>query len=231
METKFCPDCHQNLPLSEFTNNARSRDGLSFYCRACASIRSEASRRKRLGPRKNRTRPKDVIVPDGHKWCPECGTVKPLAEFPTSKRSPSGYLSYCKPCHNAICNRSREKQGGNRNYHLRRRYGITAEHFDRMFEEQGGLCAICQERPAAHVDHDHATERVRGLLCFNCNQALGNFSDRRDFMLAAVAYLDANGFTPMADRPAFGFSLFHGDDTSPRPEDEPPWPEDEQQIA
>jgi hypothetical protein len=228
---KHCPDCRQDLPLAEFTKNARSRDGLSFYCRGCASIRNEASRRKRLGPRKNRIRPKEVIVPDGHKRCPECGEVKPLTEFPTSKRSRSGYLSYCKPCHLAACNKSREKQGGNRNYHLRRRYGITAEHYDRMLEEQSGLCAICRERPAAHVDHDHATGRVRGLLCFNCNQALGNFTDRRDFMLAAIAYLDANGFVPLTDRPAFGFSLFHGNDSTGRPDDEPPWPDDEQQIA
>jgi hypothetical protein len=100
-----------------------------------------------------------------------------------------------------------------------------------MFEEQGGLCAICREAPAAHVDHDHASGRVRGLLCFNCNGALGQFRDRRDLMLAAIAYLDANGFVPLADRPVFGFSLFHGDDTSPRPDDEPPWPGGEQQIA
>ena len=62
---------------------------------------------------------------------------------------------------------------------------------------------------------------MRGLLCFNCNQALGNFSDRTDFMLAAIAYLQANGATPLADRPVFGFTLFHGDSTSPRPDDEP----------
>jgi hypothetical protein len=90
-----------------------------------------------------------------------------------------------------------------------------------MLAEQGGFCAICKEAPAEHVDHDHETERVRGLLCFNCNGALGQFRDRRDLMLAAIAYLDADGFSPPGDRPVFQFALFHGDSTSPRPEGEP----------
>jgi hypothetical protein len=158
--------------------------------------------------------------------------VKPIEEFPKNRAQRNGIGTYCKTCHNRIVDANRAKnQGSNRNYHLRRRYGITEADADRMLVDQRGLCAICRERPAAHVDHDHATGRVRGLLCFNCNQALGNFSDRRDFMLAAIAYLDADGFVPMTDRPAFGFSLYHGDNDTGRPDDEPPWPEDEQQIA
>jgi hypothetical protein len=69
---------------------------------------------------------------------------------------------------------------------LRRRYGITVEHFEAMLVEQSGLCAICGEAPAAHVCHDHATNRVRGLLCVNCNGALGQFRDRRELMLRAT---------------------------------------------
>ena len=160
-------------------------------------------------------------MPSGHKWCPECGEVKPTGEFPHNRSQRNGIGTYCKPCHNRIVEANRDKHGGSRNYHLRRRYGITAEHFDRMFDEQGGLCAICREAPAEHVDHDHATNRVRGLLCFNCNGALGQFRDRRDLMLAAISYLEADGFVPMADRPVFEFALFHGDSTSPRPDDEP----------
>jgi hypothetical protein len=67
----------------------------------------------------------------------------------------SGYGSYCKPGHNRITRADKELHGGARNYHLRRRDGSTAEHVDRMLTEQGGLCAIGHEAPAAPVDHDH----------------------------------------------------------------------------
>jgi hypothetical protein len=84
-----------------------------------------------------------------------------------------------------------------------------------MFAEQDGVCAICREAPAEHVDHDHATNRVRGLLCFNCNGALGQFRDRADLMLKAATYL---GAVPPPDAvPA----LFLGAMESQRPADEP----------
>jgi hypothetical protein len=72
---------------------------------------------------------------------------------------------------------------------LTRRYGITAEEADAMFERQGGLCAICRAAPAKHVDHDHATGAVRALLCFNCNGGLGQFKDDPDLLKAAADYV------------------------------------------
>jgi hypothetical protein len=220
--TKYCPDCRQDKPTSAFTRNVRSKDGLAFYCRECRVLRDEASRYKRRGKPRIRVRPRQVVVPDGYKWCPECGAVKPLGDFPGNRSEPSGVMSYCKPCFNRKARESKEKvHGSTRNYHLRRRYGITVDDFDRMLAEQGGLCAICREAPAEHVDHDHATNRVRGLLCFNCNGALGQFRDRRDLMLRAIAYLDCDGRTPVADLPAFQFAVFHGDSTDPRPDGEP----------
>ncbi len=80
--------------------------------------------------------------------------------------------------------------GGERTYHLRRRYGITADDADAMLEQQGGLCAICESAPAKHVDHDHATGTVRALLCFNCNGGLGQFKDEPDVLRAAAAYVE-----------------------------------------
>lgn len=209
---KYCPDCTSDVPISAFTKDVRRKDGLAFYCRACRIKRDEVSRRKRLGPRRNRVRPRDVIVPDGHKWCPDCDLVKPFAEYPRSRSMRTGYMTYCKPCHNARTRASVEANGGSRNYHLRRRYGITAAHFDQMLAEQRGLCAICQEAPAAHVDHDHDTKRVRGLLCFNCNGALGQFRDRSDLMLRAVGYLRRGEWAELIDHPGaqIGFHVFSG---------------------
>jgi hypothetical protein len=125
------------------------------------------------------------------KRCPACGAMKPLDQFPKNKRSRDGHAFYCKPCHNQKGRESRERNHGSvRSYHLKARYGITGEQAAEMLDAQDGLCAICRERPADHVDHDHLTGRVRGLLCFNCNGGLGQFRDDPELLRAALDYLD-----------------------------------------
>jgi Recombination endonuclease VII len=72
---------------------------------------------------------------------------------------------------------------------LKHRYGLTFEAHQEMFEAQGGKCALCGERTAADVDHDHNTGKVRGLLCRACNLGLGMFKDSVDGLERAIAYL------------------------------------------
>lgn len=128
------------------------------------------------------------------KRCPVCGLVKPLGELVRNRSQPGGRGSYCRPCHNAAGRASRtRKWGATRFYHLKARYGITREEFDQLFERQRGLCAICLSEPAAHVDHDHETRQVRGLLCFNCNGGLGQFKDDPMRLALAIAYLSQPG--------------------------------------
>jgi len=74
-------------------------------------------------------------------------------------------------------------------------YGIKPAEFDALLDSQGGRCAICRTETAGgkggwHVDHDHATGRIRGLLCHGCNIALGYFRDDPDRLRAAMAYLE-----------------------------------------
>lgn len=80
---------------------------------------------------------------------------------------------------------------------LRLRYGIGEQEFDELLARQDGLCAICfTDEPGGkhdefHVDHDHESGSVRGLLCFNCNVAIGLLNDDAHVVEAAAAYLRA----------------------------------------
>lgn len=101
-----------------------------------------------------------------------------------------------------------------RHYGLKRYYGMTGEEYGAMLAAQKGVCAICDQPETAmfkgvpkvmHVDHDHATGKVRGLLCGCCNGGLGLFKDNRGSLLAAVRYLDkhsdAQNIVPLKELP------------------------------
>jgi hypothetical protein len=87
-----------------------------------------------------------------------------------------------------------ERQRADREYHLLRKYGITIKQYDAMLAAQNGVCAICDEpRPeerTLHVDHDHETGEIRGLLCFRCNQTLGSLQENYELFQKAADYLD-----------------------------------------
>lgn len=82
-------------------------------------------------------------------------------------------------------------------YILMKQYGITLQQYDELWESQGGKCALCEtpDNPgrwgetSLHVDHDHDSDEVRGLLCFNCNAGLGQFKDDVNLLQKAINYL------------------------------------------
>lgn len=81
-----------------------------------------------------------------------------------------------------------------RDYYLQKLYGITIEDYNRLFLEQGGRCKICKRHQSEFkrsfaVDHSHATNRVRGLLCHHCNKGLGHFFEDAMTMENAIIYL------------------------------------------
>ena len=75
-----------------------------------------------------------------------------------------------------------------------RKRGLTPDGYDVLLRRQNGVCAICGTPPPAGkvlcVDHDHADERIRGLLCNNCNGALGLLKDSPAIVEAALRYLE-----------------------------------------
>ena len=97
--------------------------------------------------------------PEGRRWCAGCQSFRRLG------LDVAGGASRCRPCASAASHASR----------IRSTFGITTEEYERIFEYQGGVCAICEQRPVSKrlaVDHDHLTGEIRGLLCSRCNQDL-----------------------------------------------------------
>lgn len=81
----------------------------------------------------------------------------------------------------------------NRDHMLKYSYGITSEDYQKMLVSQGGKCRICAREPNPgkhlHVDHNHTTQKIRALLCGNCNRGLGIFKDDRYLLQRAIEYL------------------------------------------
>ena len=148
-----------------------------------------------------------------HKRCSRCGELKELNKFYKNKSMKDGLANQCKSCrHDYLRNPSvrerdrkykREWARGNynpqagRKKNLQNNYGITIAEFNQLFEAQRGKCAVCENALevkgkgafTAHVDHDHKTGKVRGLLCQSCNFVLGHGRDDVNILVKAIKYL------------------------------------------
>ena len=124
---------------------------------------------------------------DDPRECAQCGkTYRPRTRRPSI---------YCSPeCNGA----ARTASGRQRRSHLKVKFGITPEDYGQMLAAQGDGCAICgngrnrnsPSREYLHIDHDHETGRVRGILCDRCNQVLGHFGDDPALLRRAADYLE-----------------------------------------
>lgn len=122
--------------------------------------------------------------------CPECGATKEW----WASRLPFGRCAVCRKADKVTY--QRERYAGNGGYyqrrHLLKKYGLTPASFKALRDAQGGCCAVCTRAftDTPRVDHDHATGKVRGLLCGLCNRMLGLAGDDTDVLARAIAYLD-----------------------------------------
>jgi len=146
---------------------------------------------------------------DTTKRCPRCNEVKGLFAFtiPQTGKRAGMPVSQCKTCR---AETARQANAGDETLYrrvqwpskLRTKYGIEPEEYYAMLEAQGGGCALCKASTPSdrhykrrgkaemfHVDHCHATGRVRGLLCHLCNRALGLIRDNADLADRMSAYL------------------------------------------
>lgn len=167
-EATHCSSGHE---FTEQTTGWRP-DG-SKKCKECERIQ-QAEYRKRQGAGKRVYRQEKTHCDRGHEYTPENTTLHTSPNTGTvSKR--------CR-----MCQRLRNIQN---------LYGLNEAGFFRMLKDQNDSCAICK-RPfgdtratGPHVDHNHETGKVRGILCSPCNTALGSFKDDPEILRAAIRYL------------------------------------------
>ena len=136
--------------------------------------------------------------------CRVCGQEKNILEdYYLSRKDPTKPSSYSYECKECTIQRTVEYNKNNsasvRSQYLKRQYGLTFEEFDVMLSSQDNACAICGTKQPSknrgrtrrfHVDHDHETGKVRGLLCKSCNIALGEIGDNIHTLKSMIEYLE-----------------------------------------
>ncbi len=129
----------------------------------------------------------EPYYPHRQKRCVACHIEKPLNDFPPSD---SAYFRHGKTC--LVC--KKQQRRGTKHRLLRKTYALSIDDYSALLDAQGGTCAICGRTPeesgaTLHVDHDHVTGKLRGILCRSCNHGLGRFQDNIEWLFNAACYL------------------------------------------
>lgn len=135
-----------------------------------------------------------------YKTCSSCNLEKPTSEFsPRKDGSIDGLMGRCKKCISESMAKYYQKNNEKvrayrRNYGRLYRYGISENNVIEIIAAQGDKCPICDKSidSKSHVDHDHETGKIRGILCKECNIGLGMFGDNPGTIIKAADYLIRN---------------------------------------
>jgi hypothetical protein len=135
--------------------------------------------------------------------CSKCGRTKPASAFNKNKSRTTGHESECRRCRKDREN-TPEARENKRFASLLRKYGITKQEYTDRFIAQSGFCGICGEMERRVnefgeplplvVDHNHSSGKVRGLLCHDCNKAIGLLKDNWAIANSACLYLARIGW-------------------------------------
>jgi hypothetical protein len=206
---KKCVKCGKEKSLDLFYNNKKAKDGKCNACKVCMNEVTHRNYQKKRKPKK------DWSTDEGFKICRKCLRKKPVGEFNIhhgKTHTKDKLRNECRDCqkaharaHYISLNKEVERKKRRRwylenkklthGYHLKRKFNISSEEYERLLKAQNGKCAICRaDKPGGKyenftVDHDHETGNIRGLLCSACNTGMGHFKDNPDILRKAIDYL------------------------------------------
>jgi hypothetical protein len=172
MVKTHCKRGHEFTEENTWVNNQGAR-----VCRECNALRTAKYRQRNPAEKKGHRNIHKTHCPKGHEYSDENTYVY------KNKR-------HCKLCAKVTADNSRLK-----------RYSLSVEQYAELLESQENKCRICSQEfdRSPHIDHDHTCcsgayscgKCVRGLLCYNCNAGIGQFSDNLDLLKNAVKYLES----------------------------------------
>jgi hypothetical protein len=149
----------------------------------------------------------DRLNGEAPRICIVCNQQKKTSEFYLKSKAGSQRYRKCKTCYTEYIREYRKNNKeqyratqrkwwnkdpqANTTRHKERKYGLEKGEYQELFDRQDGRCGICKEPliGSGHIDHDHNTQKVRGILCKNCNTGLGAFKDVPERLQNAIKYL------------------------------------------
>lgn len=200
---KYCTGCHQEKPFESFSKSKRSKDGRQHYCKSCSRQHIKNSLLKRD--------PAEVAAAK-HAWY-QRNREREIARTKRYRQDNPEWANQVDAKHHASYNwrerfPERAKASAARQSRERRfrKHGLTQTEYDVMLAAQKYVCAACKEVPSTSsvrpgvnkyddfvIDHDHITGKVRGLVCTNCNVALGMIRDNPETARKLAEYLEGFG--------------------------------------
>lgn len=167
------------------------KDGLTAL-KMQALVDKEVAREQRLAEAEEARR----IIQEEGKICPRCKEHKPPSEF--YRRKDGSIHHYCKKCNSEYSAQWQRDNPRDKDKvldaHRKRTYGVVDGQVESIRKKQGKRCAICRRRETDsetfHLDHNHETGAVRGLLCRSCNSGIGFLNDSIELLYAAIDYLE-----------------------------------------
>jgi len=166
MITKKCCICEKEKSIDQFHKRTGSIDGLRCDCKSCRKDKKVKNYEKST------------------KKCSSCNIEKPNTEEFFNIRN-NGIRcrtrSLCKECHKKSMRKA----------HLTRRYNMSQEDYELLYNLQQGKCRICDQfYEKLFIDHNHDSGEVRELLCNNCNSGIGYLKENIDFLKNAIKYIN-----------------------------------------
>jgi hypothetical protein len=182
------PTTYQGAPckrghLSEDGKTRRSTtNGHCIQCKREWSQRPEAKKRRAENQKQWLQTPEGRVAHNLYQ--------KLYNQRPEMREKRRTYENTYRPAYNARPDVKARKREYYKAYDVFTKYGLTMADYNAIFLKQSGLCCICsRELDQPHIDHDHKTTKVRGILCASCNVGLGSFRDDPELCKNAAVYL------------------------------------------